>query len=193
MSESPKKSTFREYAESLIIAVALALVIRTVFFAPFKIPSGSMRPTLMEGDRILVNKIIYGVRIPFTTIRVIPPFRQPRRGDLVVFRSPDNDRDFIKRLVALEGDQVEIKDLRLWINGKPLTDPSVFRELSYFNRGDFGKNGSPITIPPGHYFFLGDNTGSSRDSRYFGPLPKSHLIGRAFLIVWPPQRIRWFK
>lgn len=188
-----KKSTLREYAESLLVAILLAVVIRTVFFAPFRIPTGSMRPTLMEGDRILVNKIVYGVRVPFTRWRVIPPFREPRRGDLVVFRSPDGRRDFIKRLVAAGGDEVEIRDLHLWVNGRPLTDPPVFRELVYYNREPYGELGKPIVIPPDHYFFLGDNSAQSRDSRYFGPLPKWHLVGRAFVIVWPLKRIQWFK
>lgn len=187
------KSTLREYAESLLLAVLLAVVIRTFFFAPFRIPTGSMRPTLMEGDRILVNKIIYGVRVPFTTWRLIPPVKEPRRGDLVVFRSPDGQRDFIKRLVAVGGDEVEIRDLHLWINGRPVTDPPVFQERVYYNRGPYGELGKPVVIPRDHYFFLGDNSASSRDSRYFGPLPKWHLVGRAFLIVWPPKRIHWFK
>lgn len=191
-AQSPK-STLREYIESLLLAVLLAVVIRTFLFAPFRIPTGSMRPTLMEGDRILVNKIIYGVRVPFTTWRIIPPFREPRRGDLVVFRSPDGARDFIKRLAAVGGDEVEIRDLRLWVNGRPVTDPPVFQERVYYNRGAYGDFGKPVVIPPDHYFFLGDNSASSRDSRYFGPLPKWHLVGRAFLIVWPPKRIHWFK
>ncbi len=188
-----KKSVFREYAESILLAVVLALVVRTFFVQAFKIPTGSMRTTLMERDRILVNKVVYGIKIPGTSWR-LPALAQPARGDLVVFRAPDDQhRDFIKRLVAVGGDEVEIRDLRLWINGRPLTDPPVFRELVYYNRGSFAQTGSPVQVPQGHYFFLGDNSASSRDSRYWGFLPKSQIVGRAFLVYWPLKRIRWLK
>jgi len=195
-AKSPKpsrKSVFREYVESLLIAVVLALVVRTFFLQAFKIPTGSMRPTLMEGDRILVNKVVYGIKIPFIDKR-LPAIRPPQRGDLVVFRSPDDHRrDFIKRLVAVEGDLVEIQNLHLWVNGRPLTDPPIFRQLVYYNRGGYGQSGKAVRVPPGHYFFLGDNSASSRDSRYWGFLPGDQIIGRAFLIYWPPRRIRALK
>ena len=193
VDELPKKSILREYAESFLVAIILALVVRTLFLQPFKIPTGSMRMTLIEGDRILVNKVIYGIKIPLTSWR-LPAIRQPQRGDLVVFHAPDDrHRDFIKRLVAIGGDEIEIRDLRLWINGRPLNDPPVFRDLVYYNRGPYGQVGKPMKIPPGHYFFLGDNSGSSRDSRYWGFLPEGQVIGKAFMIYWPLRRIRWFK
>jgi signal peptidase I len=185
------KSVFREYSESFIIAIVLALVVRTFFLQAFKIPTGSMRPTLVEGDRILVNKVVYGIRIPFLDWR-LPSVKDPRRGDLVVFRSLDNPkRDFIKRLVALGEEEVEIRDLRLWIDGKPLDDPPVFQQRLYYNRGPFGQRNKSVHIPEQHYFFLGDNSASSRDSRYWGFMPRKNLVGRAFLIYWPPKRIRW--
>lgn len=188
-----KKSVFREYVESLVLAVLLALFVRTFFVQAFKIPTGSMRPTLMEGDRILVNKLIYGVKIPGTHVR-LPAIRGPKPGDMIVFRSPeDGKKDFIKRLVAAGGDEVEIRDLRVWINGRPLTDPPIFRELAYYNRGPYGELGKPIKIPAGHYFFLGDNSASSRDSRYWGFAKEEQVIGRAFVIYWPPKRIRYLK
>ncbi len=188
-----RKSVFREYAESLIIAVLLALVVRTFFLQAFKIPTGSMRSTLMEGDRILVDKVTYGIPMPLTSWR-LPKIRAPQRGDLVVFRSVDDPhRDFIKRLVAVGGDTVEIRDFRLWVNGKPLADPPIFRELRYYNRGLYGETDKPVRVPSGHCFFLGDNSASSRDSRYWGFLPESNIIGRAFVIYWPPRRIRWLK
>ena len=188
-----KKSVFREYVESFIVAVLLALLVRTFFVQAFKIPTGSMRPTLIEGDRILVNKVVYGIRIPFTGWR-LPALRNPQRGDIVVFEAPDDShKDFIKRLVAVENDEVEIGDLRVWVNGRPLTEPALFREMVYYNRGPFGQLGKPVKVPPGHYFFLGDNSGSSKDSRYWGFLPKGHIIGRAFLSYWPPRRIRWLR
>ena len=189
----PQKSALREYVESLLLAILLALVVRTFFVQAFKIPTGSMRPTLMEGDRILVNKVVYGIPIPFTTTH-LPALRHPQRGDMVVFHAPDDlHRDFIKRLAALGGDELEIKELRLWVNGKPLTDPPIFRELVYYNRGPFGEAGKSVKVPPHHYFFLGDNSGSSRDSRYWGFLPEPQVIGRAFLIYWPPRRFRLLK
>ncbi len=189
----PQKSVLREYVESLVLAILLALVVRTFFVQAFKIPTGSMRPTLMEGDRILVNKVLYGIKIPSTSWR-LPAIRKPQRGDMVVFHAPDDrHRDFIKRLAAVGSDEVEIRDMRLWINGRPLTEPPVFRQMNYYNRGPYGEAGKPIKVPPGCYFFLGDNSASSRDSRYWGFLPESQIIGRAFLIYWPPKRIRWFR
>jgi len=187
-----RNSLFQEYAKTFFYAFCLALLIRTFLFAPFMIPTGSMRPTLMEGDRILVNKIVYGIRVPFSGKRFLE-FRQPRRGDLVVFRSPDRKKDFIKRLVAIGGDEIEIRDRRLWINGRPASEPAVFQELVYYNRGQHASVGKKFRVPEGHFFFLGDNSASSRDSRYFGALPKYHVVGRAFLIVWPLNRIRWFQ
>ena len=189
----PGKSAFQEYAESIVVAVILALVVRTFFVQAFKIPTGSMQPTLMVGDRILVNKVVYGIPVPFTSWR-FPKVREPQRGDMIVFQAPDDPhRDFIKRLVAVGGDEVEIRDLRLWINGRPLTDPPKFRELVYYNRGPFGQLGKPVKVPPRQFFFLGDNSASSRDSRYWGFMPKSHIIGKAFVIYWPPRRIRWLR
>lgn len=191
--EVKRKSAFREYAESLIVAVLLALVVRTFFVQAFKIPTGSMRPTLIEGDRILVDKITYGIKIPLTGWR-LPDIRPPHRGDVVVFRSVDDPRrDFIKRLAGLPGDTVEVRDMRLWVNGRPLTEPGIFREMVYYNRGTFGQEGQPVKVPASHYFFLGDNSASSRDSRYWGFLPESHVIGRAFVIYWPPRRVRPLK
>ena len=190
MEPRAAKSAFRETVESIVVAVLLALVVRTFFLQAFKIPTGSMRPTLMEGDRILVDKVTYGIPIPFTTWR-LPKIHAPQRGDVVVFRSlEDPRRDFIKRLVAVGGDTLEIRDLRLWVNSKPLNDPPIFRKMVYYNRGSYGQAGQPITVPIGYYFFLGDNSASSRDSRYWGFLPESKVIGRAFVIFWPPRRIR---
>ena len=189
----PAKSAFREYAESIIVAVLLALVVRAFFVQAFKIPTGSMHPTFVEGDRVLVNKVVYGIRFPFVR-RHLPAIHPPRRGEIVVFHSPtDKHKDFIKRLVAVGGDEVEIRDLRLWVNGRPLTDPPFFRQQVYYNRGNYGEQGKPVRIPPGHYFFLGDNSNSSQDSRYWGFLPENQVIGQAFLIYWPLKRIRWLK
>ena len=190
MAQKGPKSAFREWIESVVIAVLLALLVRTFFLQAFKIPTGSMRPTLIEGDRILVDKVTYGIRIPFTPAQ-LPKIRSPQRGDVVVFRSIDDPhRDFIKRLVAVGGDTVEIRDLRLWVNGQPLNDPPIFRQMVYYNRGKYALTGEPVKVPAGYYFFLGDNSASSRDSRYWGFLPEAKIIGRAFVIYWPPKRIR---
>ena len=171
-------SAWRENIESLIWAVALALIIRTFIMAPFKIPSGSMRPTLIEGDRILVNKFIYH-------------FRMPRRGEIVVFRYPDDPkRPFIKRLAGIGGDTVEIKDGRVIVNGEPLNGAGIFSSNRYYNQGPYGQEGQAIHVPPGEFFVLGDNSLSSHDSRFWGFVPKRLMIGQAMCIFWPVTRWR---
>lgn len=163
--------------ESVVWAVALALLIRTFIVAPFKIPSGSMHPTLIEGDRILVNKFLYR-------------FREPARGDIIVFRYPENPkRPFIKRLAAIGNDRVEIRDGHVLVNDQPATPP-VMQDLSYYNQGEFGQADAPTQVPEGTYYVLGDNSSSSHDSRFWGFVPKRFLIGKAMCIFWPPKRIR---
>ena len=186
---SYKKSAFRDWAESIVIAFLLAMVIRAFFVQAFKIPTGSMRPTLLEGDLILVNKFIYGARIPFTDLR-LPKVRQPQRGDVIVFIYPENPKkDFIKRLVSLEGEKVAIKNGTVYINNKPLTD-ATFSQRYYYNRGEFSAEGQEVVVPRGSIFVLGDNSASSQDSRYWGFVPRKNILGKAMLIYWPPQRIR---
>ena len=171
-------SWWRENLESLLWAVALALVIRTFIMAPFKIPSGSMRQTLIEGDRILVNKFIYR-------------FRQPQRGDIIVFRYPeDPKRPFIKRLVGLGGDEVEIRERRVWVNGEPLNGSGIFQSNQYYNQGMYGREGQAVKVPADAYFVLGDNSASSHDSRFWGFVPRKLLVGRAMCIFWPLRRWR---
>jgi len=184
-----KKSIIREWAESLLIAFLLAMVIRILIVEPFKIPTGSMRTTLLEGDIILVNKFTYGARIPFINFR-LPGLRHPKRGDVVVFIYPlDEKKNFIKRLVALGGESVEIKNGTVYINDKPLLDP-VFNQRYYYNRGDFAQEGQKIIVPKDSYFVMGDNSSSSQDSRYWGFVPYKSIVGEAMLIYWPPQRMR---
>ena len=171
----------KEWVEPVIIAVVLALIIRTFIVQAFKIPTGSMRPTLIEGDRLLVNKFIY----KFTT---------PKRGDVVVFVSPeDKKKDFIKRLVGLSEETLEISNGSILIDDKGVDKDSVIKERYYYNRGDFGGEGERLEIPKDSYYMMGDNSISSRDSRYWGFLPKKYVIGKAFLIYWPPTRIRLIK
>ena len=167
-----------ENIESLLWAVALALLIRTFIMAPFKIPSGSMRQTLLEGDRILVNKFIYH-------------FQQPQRGDIIVFRYPeDPKRPFIKRLVGLGGDRVEIKEGHLWVNGKRLNGAKIFEANYYYNQGRYGREGEVVDVPTDSYYVLGDNSASSHDSRFWGFVPRRLLIGRAMCVFWPLRRWR---
>lgn len=185
------KAIIREYAESIIIALILALFVRAFIVQAFKIPSGSMIPTLKIGDRILVNKFIYGAKIPFSDMH-LPAFKQPKRGDVVVFIYPeDRKKDFIKRLVAFEGETLEIKDGALYVDGKKLDD-AILNKRYYYNRGDFVE-GFKYKIPPGHLFVLGDNSASSRDSRYWGALDKKYLLGKAWVIYWPVKRIGLIK
>ena len=176
MAKSKIKAIILEYAKSFVIAIILALIIRGFVVQAFKIPSGSMRPTLIEGDRILVNKFIYR-------------FKEPERGDLIVFRFPNNvKKDFIKRLIARDGESVEIAEGNIVINGKIITVPP-FKERYYYNRGIYGEQGQTMKVPEGHFYVLGDNSGSSRDSRYWGFVPRKNLIGKAYVIYWPPTRI----
>ena len=186
------KAVAREWVESIIIAFFLAMFIRTFFFQAFKIPSGSMRPTLIEGDRLLVNKLRYGAKIPFLNKR-LPGLTKPKRGDVIVFLYPeDRKRDFIKRLIGLGGDTVEIRSGDIYVNGQLVDDPLI-NQIYYYNRGIYGDENKKIIVPQGQYFVLGDNSGSSHDSRYWGFVPEYNLVGRAELIYWPPNRIRFIK
>ena len=168
----------KEWVEPIVIALILALFIRTFFVQAFKIPTGSMRDTLLEGDRILVNKFIYR-------------FYEPKRGEVIVFKFPrDKKRDFIKRLIALGGETVEIKDGDVYINGKMLTDQQTIRQNYYYNREDweYGRRNAIITVPEDSYFVLGDNSAHSSDSRNWGFVNRKDVIGKAFFIYWPPRR-----
>jgi signal peptidase I len=192
MKSNKNKSVIREWLEAAVVAAFLAFCIIRPFVAQaFKIPTGSMRPTLLEGDLILVNKFIYGAKVPFTKYR-FPALREPKRGDVVVFIYPeDKKKDFIKRLVGLPKDTIEIKNGTIYVNEQPLLD-YTFRRY-YYNRGDFAKEGEKIVVPENSFFVLGDNSGSSKDSRYWGFVPKDNILGEAVVIYWPPQRIRIIK
>ena len=187
------KLVIKEWVESLIIAVILALVIRTFVVQAFKIPSGSMIPTFQVGDRIFVNKFIYGAKVPFLNMN-LPAVRQPKRGDIVVFIAPDTpQKDFIKRLIAVGGEKVQIKDGRIFINGKVVDEPSSIHSVYYYNSGDYGREGQVIEVPKDSYFVLGDNSGSSRDSRFWGFVPRKNLLGKAIFIYWPLHRMKVMK
>ena len=186
------KAVIREWAESIFIAFILAMFIRTFFIQAFKIPSGSMRMTLMEGDRLMVNKLRYGPKLPLTDQR-LPGLTKPQRGDVIVFIYPeDHKRDFIKRLIALGGETVEIKDGHIYIDDEFWNDPRT-DHIYYYNQGPYGEEGDKIKVPEGQFYVLGDNSASSRDSRYWGFVPDQNIIGRAEFIYWPLNRMRFIK
>lgn len=187
-----KKSVLREWIEAAIIAGALAIFLRTFFFQIYKIPTTSMVPTLMPGDKIFVSKMVYGPRVPFTSLR-FPGFRKPKKGDIVVFVPPQEKGKFwpkryVKRLIGLEGDRILIKDGNLYINGKIVVDPLIARNY-YYNQGEYAPKGKEIIVPDGECFFLGDNSINSQDSRIWGFAQEDDIVGKAILIWWPPKRI----
>jgi signal peptidase I len=183
--KTKKKGVFREYAEAAAIAIILALFIRTFVVQAFKIPSGSMEPTLLVGDHILVNKFLYGVKIPFVNATLIP-ISKPKRGDVIVFIYPvDTSKDFIKRVIGLPGDTIEIIGQKIHINGEEYQDEKGFYSNQGKGSGRYGKaNFAPVTVPEGHLFVMGDNRNHSYDSRFWGFVPLSSVKGKAFIIYW---------
>jgi signal peptidase I len=189
---SKKKSALHEWIESAVVALILAIIIRTFVIQAFKIPTGSMEPTLHVGDAILVNKFLYGARIPFTPWK-LPAIRQPASGDIIVFIYPeDPKKDFIKRLVAKGGETVEIRNGTIYINDVQITNPA-FDGRYYYNKGEFGDFNKKIVVPEGSYFVLGDNSFTSQDSRYWGFVPEKNIRGKAIIIYWPLNRLQMLK
>jgi signal peptidase I len=184
-----RKSTVREYFESIVIAVILALFIRTWSVQAFKIPTGSMEPNLLIGDHLLVNKWKFAPG-PTVLERTMLPLTTPKRGEIVVFKYPeDPERDFIKRVVGLPGETIALTRKQVHINGTPLSEAYVHYlfpasqstdESSHDVRTDYG----PVTVPEGHLFVMGDNRDNSQDSRYWGFLPMSYVKGKAVLVYW---------
>ncbi len=187
-----------EWGESIVVAFILAMFIRTFFFQAFRIPSGSMRTALMEKDRLIVNKLHYGAKVPFGSKisflpERLPGFTEPKRGDVLVFVYPgDPKRDFIKRLIATGGETVEIKYGDIYIDGQLIEDRGI-KNTYYYNRGAYGEVAKKTKVPEGHYFVLGDNSASSHDSRFWGFIPQEAIIGKAQLIYWPIGRMRFIK
>jgi len=187
-----ERSIFREYAEALIIAVIFLRFTQIFVLQTFYIPSGSMEDTLLVGDHLFVNRFIFGP--PKTGLeRSLLPSRDVRRGDIVVFRSPENANiDVVKRCVGLPGDTVDVQSKRLFINGKQVNDssyaihrdPASYSELSFSDQGRRRDNFGPETVPPDHYFCMGDNRDFSYDSRFWGMLPRHLIKGRALFIYW---------
>lgn len=191
------KSTFREYAEAILMALVLALFIRTFIVQAFKIPSGSMIPTLQIGDHILVNKLSYGVRIPFLE-RYLVDYAKVQRGDVVVFIFPeDRSKDFIKRVIGVAGDTVEVRAKKVYINGRQIEDPHA-HFAGYDPQGGAVGNGDdyrPKVVPENHIFVMGDNRDRSYDSRFWGFVNLNDVRGKAFLIYWSwdgtERWVRW--
>lgn len=194
---SPQKSIGREYAEALIIALVLAVFIRTFFIQAYKIPSGSMEPTLLIGDHILVNKMIYGLRVPDSIFGLQIPglpygqyvmhFEPVHRGDVVVFVfPPDRTKDFIKRVVGIAGDTIQVKNGRVWLNGQPMDDPHAHFEVPDSDRSPVTPrdNFGPVQVPPGKIFAMGDNRDRSYDSRFWGFVDENDVEGKALIIYW---------
>jgi len=185
-----KKSVVREYFESIVIAVILALFVRTWVVQAFKIPTGSMENNLLIGDHLLVNKFIFGPT-PLSIGRATLPVRPIRRGDIIVFKYPEEpERDFIKRVIGLPGETVEMRNKKIYINGQPIDEPYVhfltppssdYQEVTSLpDRESFG----PKPVPADKYFVMGDNRDNSQDSRFWGFLPREYVKGRALLIYW---------
>jgi len=188
-----RKSTGREYFESIVIAVVLALFVRTFVVQAFKIPTGSMENNLLVGDHLLVNKFAFApvsARVEETLL----PIKPITRGDIVVFKFPEEpERDFIKRVIGLPRETIELRQKKIYINGRPLDEPYVHfieppqearpgeEDLAEF---DLRVNYGPVTVPDGHYFVMGDNRDNSQDSRYWGFLPRQYIKGQAVMIYW---------
>jgi signal peptidase I len=184
----------REYFEAILLAVALALVLRTFVIQAFRIPSASMEDTLLVGDFLLANKFLYGAKVPFTDWR-LPAIREPRPGDIIIFQYPrEPGRDFVKRCVAGPGQRVEVRNKVLFVDGERAVDPprSKYTDVRVFKRGsNHGNrdNFGPASVPPGHYFMMGDNRDNSEDSRSWGFLPYGLIKGKAFILYgsWAPD------
>ena len=194
---SKPKSKLQEYIEAIILAILIAFVIRTFVIQAYKIPSGSMKPTLQIGDHILVSKFNYGIKLPLIRSTVIP-VGAPRRGDIVVFIYPeDPSKDFIKRLIGLPGDTVEVRDKKILVNGLPWSDAhgvnvdSLIIPGSVQPRDNFG----PVVVPEGSLFVMGDNHDESYDSRFWGFVPMKDVLGKALIIYWSWNQedhgVRW--
>jgi len=194
---APNKSHIRENIEAILVAILIALFIRTFVVQAFKIPSGSMKQTLQIGDHILVNKFVFGVKIPYWNKTIIP-LKSPQRDDIIVFKYPvDPNKDFIKRVIGIGGDVIESRDKQLYVNHKLVnhdfgvhTDPRI---LSGSNkpRDNFG----PITVPENALFVMGDNRDESYDSRFWGFVDLKAVNGKAFIVYWSWDKhnfgVRW--
>ncbi|MBI5599124.1 MAG: signal peptidase I [Deltaproteobacteria bacterium] len=196
--KAKKKHVLRETVEAIVIALVVALLIRTFVVQAFKIPSSSMEDTLLIGDHILVSKFSYGIQVPrpavISVLGVPVPFFETElkpvwggieRGDVVVFRFPgDRTKDYIKRVVGLAGDTVEVRKKRVYINGSPMDDPHAVYKGGIETGSEYADNFGPYTVPEGNVFVMGDNRDRSYDSRFWGPVSFRDIRGRAFIIYF---------
>ena len=183
-----KKSVVREYFESLIIAVALALFARTFVFQAFKIPSGSMEKGLLIGDHLIINKMGFAPGVTGLE-RALLPGRPIKRGDVIVFKfPPDPTRDFIKRVIGLPGDRLELKRKKVYINDQPIEEPYVQYLTPMPGEGEQTDDKrvayGPVTVPAGQFFMMGDNRDNSDDSRFWGFVPATYVKGQALFIYF---------
>lgn len=192
VAPKPAKSKSREWTESIIVALVLALIIRTFVVQAFKIPSGSMEDTLLVGDHLLVSKFIYGMQIPFTDKRILV-FKHPQRGDVIVFEFPEDRnkgyfsrRDFIKRVVGVPGDVVEVREKQVYVNGQKYDLPQAIHKEKDLIPAEYGPRDfmKPVTVPAGQYFVMGDNRDRSYDSRFWGFVTDPEIKGKAFIKYW---------
>jgi signal peptidase I len=190
-----KKKFIKEYIEPIVIAVLIALFIRAFIVQAFKIPSSSMEPTLLVGDYLLVNKFIYGVRIPYSDIKFFE-YKKPKRGDIIVFIFPkDRKKDFIKRVIGTEGEKLTILHNKIYIDDKLIDDPWGHFTMPRSSIEDYG----PIKVPEGSLFVMGDNRDNSQDSRFWGFVKTNEVKGKAFIVYfsldWDARnllnKVRW--
>jgi signal peptidase I len=188
----PLKSKSREWTESIIVALVLALIIRTFVVQAFKIPSGSMEDTLLIGDHLLVSKFVYGMQIPFTDKRILT-FKHPQQGDVIVFEFPEDRnksyfsrRDFIKRVVGVPGDVVEVREKQVYVNGVKYDLPQAIHKEADTIPAEYGPRDfmKPVTVPADSYFVMGDNRDRSYDSRFWGFVTDPEIKGKAFIKYW---------
>lgn len=189
----PRTSIARAYLEALVVAIIVALFIRTFLFQAFKIPSGSMEPSLLVGDHVLVNRFALAPA-PTPAERALLPARAVRRGAIVIFKyPPEPDRDLVKRVIGLPGETIELAGTQVLVNGRPIEEPyarfavtpaTSTAEAREVTEVDVRRKYGPVTVPAGHVFVLGDNRDNSRDSRYWGYLPLDHIKGRVLVIYW---------
>jgi signal peptidase I len=191
------KSWIREYVVFILWVVVIVFVIRTCIVQNYRIPSRSMEDTMLVGDHLLVNKFIYGIRVPFTDLR-LPMVRAPKQGDVIVFRYPmDRSKDFIKRVIGVPGDVIEIRDKQVFVNGRPYINPHEVHKDSRIFLRDAGlrDNFGPVLVPEDSWFVMGDNRDESHDSRFWGFVKKTDLVGLAVIKYWSWDkdrfRVRW--
>ena len=195
------RSVIREYFELIAETAVFVFFVMTFVVQAFQIPTGSMEPTLLVGDFLLVNKLVYSTPV-LPIEKVVLPRRSIRRQDIVVFKYPQKlSQDFVKRVIGLEGEKIEIKDKQVYVNDQPIAesykvhnDSQVFSKNGFYRYDDaIRDNFGPVVVPPGHLFVMGDNRDNSYDSRYFGSIQKTDVFGKVLMIYWPLSRMKFVK